>query len=234
MQFILRKEKIRFTTPARSLYVVFKEIFLNDVYEIKKLAGKLPEKPVVVDIGSNAGYFSLLLLSRKPRSKIFAYDAVAANQQLFLQHLDMNPQLKPNVEAHHKAVTGTAQDFITLYTETDHGNSVTASVYNDFINENIYSEQVPCISLKEIMEENQLSKADLIKIDCEGSEYPIIYETPKTLWDKVERLAMEVHDLDDKTRNITYLQNYLSEFGFSFHSFPLGQNCFMLFAEKKP
>lgn len=232
--FVTRRRNLKLTAPAKSLYLVFKEIFVNDVYEMKKLAARLPEQPVVVDIGSNVGYFSLALLSYKPAAKIYAYDAVAANEQLFRRHLDMNPQLKPYVTAHHRAVTGTPQDFITLYTETDHGNSVTASVYKDFIDENVYAEKVPCISLKEIMEQNGIDHADLLKIDCEGSEYPIIYETPASFWQQVDRLAMEVHDLDGQTRNAGYLQNYLAGFGFSFYSFPLGHSTYMLFAEKKP
>lgn len=233
LQFTIRRRSILFTTPAKSLYLVFKEIFLNDVYVMDRLASQLPEKPVVIDIGSNAGYFSLFLLSQKPGATIYAYDAVSANQKLFAKHLEMNPALKSNVQAHHRAVTGTPQSHITLYMESDHGNSVTASVYNDFVQENTYSEEVPCISLKEIFDTNQLKKADLIKVDCEGSEYPIIYETPKEIWQQVDRMAMEIHNLDKDQRNMDHLQQYLSTFGFTFSSFKLENDCFMLFAEKK-
>lgn len=232
LKFIIRKRKISFTTPAKSLYLVFKEIFVNDVYVMDRLAEQLPDKPTVIDIGSNAGYFSLFLLSRRPDTTIYAYDAVSANYRLFDQHLQMNPSIRYSVHAYHRAVTGTPQQSITLYLESEKGNSVTASVYNDFVSENVYKEEVPCISLKEIFEQHQIKKADLIKVDCEGSEYPIIYETPAEIWQQVDRMALEIHNLDAAERNMAYLRQYLAKFGFRFSENRLENDCYMLFAEK--
>jgi len=226
--FHIRNKGISFTTPAKSLYLVFKEIFLVDVYNMDQLAAELPEHPVVIDIGSNAGYFSLFLLSRKRPARIYAYEAIGANCQLFSRHLDMNPPLKSMVQLHHKAVTGSPQAAVTLHLETRGGNSVTASIYNDFTKDNTYTAQVPCISLSEILFSN-----NLVKVDCEGSEYPIIYETPPQLWEKIDRMAIEVHNLDQEKRNVASLGAYLTSVGFTWKNYELENGCYMLFAGKR-
>jgi FkbM family methyltransferase len=230
--FSVRKRKLKFTTPAKSLYLVFKEIFLNDVYTMKTMAAQLPEKPVVVDIGGNAGYFTLFLLSEKEHATIYAYEPINANYQLFGKHLAMNPGIAKNVQLNHRAVTGTPQADITLYMETPGNNSVTASVYNDFVTDNTYTETVRCISLEEILVSNKLEHVDLLKVDCEGSEYPIIYETPVYVWAKIKCLAIEVHNLDKEKRNLDALGEYLAAQGFRLRQEVMENDCYMVYAEK--
>lgn len=232
LQFLIRNRHIRFTTPTKSLYLVFKEIFINDVYNIRQMARQLPENPVVIDIGGNAGYFDLFLLSEKRQAVIYAYEAVAANCELFNKHLEMNPAIKNMVQVNHRAVTGTPRAYITLYLESSSSNAVTASIYDDFTEENTFTEQVPCVSLAEIFDGNNISRADLIKIDCEGSEYPIIYETPAEVWQKVRSMAIEVHDLDEEERNLRSLEQYLFAQGFNLSHEMMENDCHMLFATK--
>lgn len=231
--FRTRKKGILFTTPAKSLYLVFKEIFLNDVYSMDQLAGSLPEKPTVIDIGGNAGYFTLFLLDRIAQAQVYAYEAVPANCRLFLQHLDMNLKLKGMVQVHHKAVTGSPADNVMLYLETADHNAVTASVYDDFTKDNTHMAQVPCITLAEILAGNRLTKVDLVKMDCEGSEYPIIYETPPHVWEKIDRMAIEVHNLDNEKRNMASLEGYLGSLGYTLKNYELDNECYMLFADKR-
>jgi FkbM family methyltransferase len=230
--FYLRDKSISFTTPAKSLYLVFKEIFLTDVYSMDQLAASLPEKPVVIDIGSNAGYFTLFLLAKKEEARVYAYEAVPANCKLFLQHLEMNPQLNGMVEVYHRAVTGSPATTVKLHMEAADDNSVTASVYDDFTKDNTYIAEVPCISLAEILASNQLSKVDLVKVDCEGSEYPIIYESPPHVWEKIDRMAIEVHNLDKEQRNMACLEGYLASLGYTLKNYELDNGCYMLFAGK--
>jgi hypothetical protein len=71
-------------------------------------------------------------------------------------------------------------------------------------------------------------------MDCEGSEYPIIYESPLTLWDKVQNMTVEVHNLDEQSRNVQALQRFLEERKFTVHTEFAHSNCFTLIAHKKP
>lgn len=170
--FRIRGKGIFFSTPAKSLYLVFKEIFLNDVYGMDQLAASLPEKP------------------------------------------------------------GTPAATVTLHLETADGNAVTASVYDDFTKDNTYIAEVPCISLTEILTSNQLSKVHPVKVDCEGSEYPIIYETPPHVWENIDRMAIEVHQPDNEKRNMSCLEKYLITLGYTLKNYELDNGCNMLFAAR--
>lgn len=53
--------------------------------------------------------------------------------------------------------------------------------------------QVGCTSLEKIMDNNQLVHIDLVKVDCEGAEFEILYGTPKDyLQKKYQRLEWNI------------------------------------------
>ena len=150
VRFVTRGTRIEFDVPTRELYLVFKEIFLSDFYSINTWIKKLPQKPVVVDVGANAGYFNMLVLSKRPDAKIFAYEPIQQNVDLFNANLQLNPSIQKQVQLNHRAVTGQPVDEILLYKEADSDNSVTASVFREFESHNLKSVSVKAISLTRI------------------------------------------------------------------------------------
>ena len=72
LNFTTRPLPVHFRVSA-ALYQVFKELFMADVYEIDALVKTLPTNPVVIDIGANAGFFDVQLLSKIDRATIYAY-----------------------------------------------------------------------------------------------------------------------------------------------------------------
>ena len=55
-------------------YLIFKELFVEDFYEINKVLKNSPENPTIVDIGANVGFFCYLMISKRPESRIFEKD----------------------------------------------------------------------------------------------------------------------------------------------------------------
>lgn len=233
VSFVTRGNGIRFRVPSFALYLVFKEIFVSDFYDIDALLEKLPPRPVVLDIGANAGYFDMLLFSKMAEATVYAYEPILANYELFQENVALNPFLGDRIHVFNKAVTGIPQEAVELFMETDTENSVIASVYGDFDRQNRFTQRVPSISLLQILEENGIARADLVKIDCEGSEYPIIYETPFACWEKMPLLTIEVHDLDPDRRNVGYLSRFLENRGYEVASAPAHDNCHTLEAIRK-
>ncbi|MBZ5698920.1 MAG: FkbM family methyltransferase [Acidobacteriia bacterium] len=219
--------------PSWALYSVFKEIFVSDFYGIDALLKRLPPRPVVLDIGANAGYFDMLLFSKIAEATVYAYEPIPANYTLFQQNIALNPSLGKQIRLFNKAVTGTPQEAIELFMETDVANSVIASVYDDFDRQNRFTLRVPAISLRQILEECQIERVDLVKIDCEGSEYPIIYETPASCWGRIDFLTIEVHDLDRDQRNVGHLTRFLKSQGYKVVSAPAHSNCHTLEAVRR-
>lgn len=221
---------ITFEVPTRELYLVFKEIFMTDFYSINDWAKSLPERPVIVDVGANAGYFSILMMSKRPDATIYAYEPIERNFTLFGENIKRNVAMTGHVHLFHRAVTGAPTDEITLYKEADSANSVTASVYKDFESHNLTAVKVKAISLSVILEANQLSRIDFLKLDCEGSEYPIVYESDQSVWKSINSVFLEVHDLDKEKRNYTFMNEFLQNMGYQTTAQLANNGCHALYA----
>ncbi len=230
--FVTKGYPKKFIVPSKALYLVFKEIFVSDFYGIDNLVAMLPANPLIIDIGANAGYFNIMLFSKIKEATVYAYEPIRSNYELFNKNIRLNPALENHIHLYNKAVTGTVAATVELFMEEPSDNSVIASVYADFDSQNKYSVTVPAITLSQILQENNLSHIDLIKIDCEGSEYPIIYETPVTVWNMIDMLTIEVHNLDEEKRNTGYLQNFLQQKGYRVETAFAHSNCYTLTAKR--
>ena len=230
--FTTKPFAIHFTVPE-SLYQVFKEIFMADVYNINYLTKILPEKPVVIDIGANAGYFDVLLLSKINRAKIFAYEPLPYNIDMIKSVVKQNVWLQQNLSFNQKAVTGIKKEKLELFMENTGNNQVVASVFPDFDTRNNSKISVPCISLTDIIEQNNMLQIDLLKMDCEGSEYDIIYNTDKNYVQRIKIMVAEVHDLDSERNNIRALTIYLKSLAFSVKYSSINNACYALEAIKE-
>jgi FkbM family methyltransferase len=233
MQFVTKGNPQTFLVPSTALYLVFKEIFVSDFYDIDKMVKSLSANPTIIDIGANAGYFNIMLFSRISNAQVFAYEPIPSNYELFKKNISLNPGLANQIHLFNKAVTGTPTDFVELYMEAESDNSVIASIYADFDDQNKHTIKVPAISIEQIINENKLGQIDLIKVDCEGSEYPILYAMPEPFWPKIKMLTIEVHNLDEEKRNVKYLQAFLESKSFKVETAFAHSNCYTLIASRK-
>ncbi len=233
MEITTRGNKITFSVPTWSLYMVFKEIFMSDFYRIRQLVKLLPANPVILDIGGNAGYFNMMLFSQIDSATVIAYEPIPENCKLFNENVKRNSTMTDKVKVFNMAVTGTPIEEISIYKEVENDNSVTASIFTDFSKQNHNVIKVKAITLEQIIKSNNLGSVDLLKLDCEGSEYPIIYETPKYVWDKVKMVYMEDHPLDKDKRNHESVVSFLQLLGFKCDSILADNNCFAVLATKK-
>ena len=231
-RFVTTRNALRFEVTSIALYAVFKEIFLEDFYTIRALAKALPRNPVVIDVGANAGYFCLLLFSKRPDAQAYAYEPIPENHELFTKHLAWNPSMARQLRLHHAAVTGRPVESVELFREPDQDQSVTASVFKDFATHNRASVRVPAVTLASIMYDNKLTRVDLLKLDCEGSEYPIVYDTPAELWPAIQSIFLEVHDLDNDRRNVGAITRFLEAQGYRCSHEAAKNGCWALVARR--
>ncbi|MEO7531783.1 MAG: FkbM family methyltransferase [Sediminibacterium sp.] len=227
-----RGAELLFDVPPR-FYEVFREIFMEDFYRIGDLTQHLPAEPVVVDIGGNVGYFSFLLSSKKPGAKIYAFEPMIENLRVFNDNIKLNTALVNNIFLFNQAVTGDNNGHVDLFFDNITDNSVIASVVKDFSAQNTQVKKVDAISLERIFEENNLLRVDLLKVDCEGSEYPIFYDSLEHLFERVQTIAIESHELDKEKRNAVALIGFLQDKGFIVEQFIAENNCYYLKAYRK-
>ena len=231
LHFATKPNKIEFKVPP-SLHQVFKEIFMADVYNIGALAGVLPDDPLVIDIGANAGFFDILLLSKIKNAQIYAYEPLSSNIEQIRSVASSNRRFDKSVIINPFAVTGTPCEMLRLFAQDTEDNQVVASSLKGFNTDNTKELWIPAISFSEIMAGIPKEKVDLLKMDCEGSEYDIILNTPPDVVRRVERMLIEVHDIDSQF-NINTFSQYIGELGYDVNYMPINGFCHALEACKK-
>ena len=205
---------------------------MTDVYEMDALVQDLPAAPIVIDIGANAGFFDIMLLSKVRDATIYAYEPIPANVQTLEQTIQENPQLEQRVLIFQMAVTGKPLDKLELYAEAEEKSQVVASVFSGFHENNVNKITVPCLTLTDIIKKNKLETVDLLKVDCEGSEYDIIYHTDPDLIRRIRKLVIEVHDLDTEQNNIGAFNEYIQSLGYTTTHTPINSFCHALEATR--
>lgn len=231
LAFTTRPLPVDFCVSA-PLYQVFKELFMADVYEIDALVKTLPKNPIVIDIGANAGFFDIQLLS-KIDATIYAYEPMPANVRALRHTLLQNPRVQQQVRLFQLAVTGRPLDQLDLFAEAEETNQVVASMFAGFNENNTQTITVPCTTLTEIIGTNDLRSIDLLKVDCEGSEYDIIYHTAPELIRRIGRMVIEVHDVDNDQRNIRAFDEYIQSLGYTTTHSPINSFCYALEAVRQ-
>lgn len=61
---------------------------------------------------------------------------------------------------------------------------------------------VPVVTLSEIVREHGLERIDLLKIDVEGSELAVLQGIDERDWGRIDRVALEVNDVDGRVRAV--------------------------------
>jgi len=143
------------------------------------------EKDIVVDIGTHIGVFSIFAALKSSQGKVYAYEPVRENFNFLNYNIKLNKL--SNIIPFNLAVSGTKGSKKIFLT----GHSETASLFGQ-PGQKFHS--VKTIGLKDIFEDNNLRKINFLKIDCEGSEYDILFNTPKRYLSKIDRIAIEYHE----------------------------------------
>lgn len=198
--------------PKGAITAIFKEIFMEDLYDIAFLKTHLKPQPVIVDVGANLGFFALFMASQVPGARVFAYEPLPTNFKHLQRHFRLN-QDKALV-AENKAVAG-AKGSLELYYNPNVDFTPLASLRTDFEDTNTSRVTVEAVSLPDIFAGHQLQQIDLLKLDCEGAEYDILYPCPDSLLQRVKLMAMETHQGTKANENTEALCAFLREKGFT-------------------
>ena len=160
--------------PAeKGIFIDFLSIFLDDDYELDEFRKNKISK--IIDIGANVGFFSIASRFFFPDSEILAYEP----------NLDLESYLSHNF----------SQLNIELRTQAVGNKS--GSVKLDLMGESNQTRVkesgnggTEMVSLDSVVKELG-GKIDLLKMDCEGSEWDIL-ENPESL-KSVDNITLEYH-----------------------------------------
>jgi len=185
----------------------------------------VPDDSTIIDIGANAGFFTLFAASRFNDSRMLAYEPIPSNFKQLARNRELNADC--NIKCFQKAVAGHS-GIVEIMFDPNDSFTTSATIFQKTHKHN-KSIQVPSITLSDIFREHSIERCNLLKMDCEGAEYDIIYSCPLECLSRINQIAMEVHGGAESRQNIDSLEAYLNEQGFTTRRRPVG----MLWAWKK-
>lgn len=182
---------------------------VNDCYQ----AIKDVTNPIVFDVGANIGTISIWLSKILHLGHIYSFEA---QRQIFYQlagNIAINNLY--NIDAFNYAV-GDREKIIHVkepdyFSNYDYG---TFSLLEEKIPTSGKNLIVECITLDNFVLKQKIPKVDLLKIDVEGMDLEVLKGSINIL--NLFAPAIYVEHFDNKTSMINELQEFLSEFNYSF------------------
>jgi FkbM family methyltransferase len=209
------------TNPAETDHL-YRQIYVENFYFRNGIL--LPESPYVVDGGANIGLFSLYLLQRYPAARILAVEPapktfrhlqanMAAYQGVTVRNCALGGEdgqmpfmYFPNVtcasgqydEETIRQMESTARSKLL---ESEKNASAFRGASGQELLEWIIGEQlkkevitVPVLSLDTLIRDAAIAHIDLLKLDVEGCEYPVLAGIRDDHWPMIDQMVIEVHD----------------------------------------
>jgi len=187
--------------PNTADQYIINEIFWMKTYDQKK-EFKIKKQDVVIDIGAQAGFFTMY--ASKKAKQVFSFEPFKENYEILKRNVETNNL--DNVKIFDVAVSDSNQKIKLFSSDNDNKGLVgLTGKGSEFF--------VDAVSLKHIFDSNNILKCDFLKIDCEGSEYDIFFNLPDNYFDRIDKISMEYHYLDSEKNNLV-LKDFLESKGF--------------------
>ncbi len=166
----------------------------------------------IIDIGGHLGFFSLLASTLNPTVPIYTFEPHAGNFKILKTNLKQN-RIK-NVFPKQLAVSDSVGETHLRLSKEDLNHSLEKA-----IEPTGETQKIQTTTVQGIFEKNKLGRCDLLKLDCEGSEFKIIYSTPGSLFSKIDHIFLEYHDWTEG-ENSQELKSFLERRGYRVQQYP--------------
>lgn len=140
---------------------------------------------LVVDVGSNKGYFAIYAAS-KTQNMIYALEPYPAAFDYLNQNIALN-KFK-NITSFNLGLWDRSGSMPFYISSNSGGHSMRPKPST------IDSMTVPVLTLADFCRQNRIEKIDFLKLDCEGAEYDILLNLDREFMSKIKKIAMETHE----------------------------------------
>ena len=182
-------------------FYIYSEIFIDECYDVDLNV----EEPIIFDVGANTGFFALRMKQLYPKATIYCFEPYPPCIDHLRETIYIN-ELK-NVEVKTLAISDKAGKSKLYIHPTNIGGH---SIFSENVSENYVD--IESINLNEALDYTHPKlKCNLLKLDCEGAEFPIIKSLHLNLSNKFKCLIYEPtydsYDIDE-------LNEYLKKLGY--------------------
>ena len=145
----------------------------------------------IVDAGANIGIFAIFAASRCPNARIFSLEPFPSTFRALSANVDRN-NLQLRVRALPVGLGATGGTSAML----DESDSTAIKIVDAALVSHGSIELVSVVTLMDFMAEQKLAEIDFLKVDIEGSEWPVVLLSPPELWQKIRHLQLEYHSVN--------------------------------------
>jgi FkbM family methyltransferase len=201
---------------------LFREIFLDNAYLRHGI--QLTENACVLDVGANIGMFAIFVAKKSPRARIFSIEpvfelsqAVKANAKIHNADITViNCALGsqsgytdftyyPNNTVMSSRFADESEDRETLraYLTTEESTQ-NQTLLDKLIADRMVGQRQQCavMTLNQIVEQYDIKRIDLLKIDVEKAEMDVLSGINESTWGKISQIIIEVHDIAGRVADI--------------------------------
>lgn len=228
-QINLRNGVSLISPPDEPLLHMFEEIWVNHCYLGDDL--KLEPGAAVIDIGAHVGIFALWVATRYPEARVICVEPSARMCDYLTKNLSRNRIESVSILS---ASCGGQNGDAILYSRGG------VEAMNTLFNRDNYGSHFQpgtrhhVVTLDDVFARFKIDKCALLKLDCEGAEYEILFNAKQETLAKIDIVSMEYHVGLNEHKPLE-LERFLESHGFTVEILPLTdvENGY-LYARRRP
>ena len=162
------------------------------------LKANIKAESVFIDVGANQGFYSLLALNYEPKIKVVAVEPDPYSLTKLRKNLELNNICSSQITIVESALGSADTNLDLLINDIGNrsGSSFVINPHKDVSRKTkMTTISVPVTTLFTLIRKLQIHKIDVLKIDIEGFEFPVLekyfQEAPGSLWPK--SIIIEAH-----------------------------------------
>lgn len=172
-------------------------IFFEKIYEFR-FQGKPGKPPKIIDCGSNIGLSAIWFLQNYPGCELTCYEADSRLAEIAKRNLE---NAGFSGDCINNAAVWTTNGKIGFQATGDDKGAIATDAQS----------LIDCIDLSRAISE----ETDLLKMDIEGAEFPVLKKLFESgAVDRVQRMAVEFHDVDAHLAEFAQLLTAFDNAGF--------------------
>jgi FkbM family methyltransferase len=173
------------------------EQFADDSYRVDLVLGPLASAPLqVIDVGAHIGSFATNLAWRSSETRVDCYEPSPESAKYLRRNAEKNG-LADRITVHEAALA--AEAGWGLLDDNSGGSVHNGLVQNDhrLVAGDDALDARGTIKVATVTFDQAVAEAarpvDIVKMDCEGGEYGLVYASSPASWESVQRVVMEYH-----------------------------------------
>jgi FkbM family methyltransferase len=164
------------------------EVWFHNLYT--PLGFEITKDNIIIDVGGHIGTFSVY--ASQLGAKVYTFEPEKNNYDILWDNLNKNYNGK--VETFNLALSNKNNKLREFIIQDGKYNG-SHSFYNLSDLNNLNKTFVKTISLNRFVMDKNIKRIDFLKLDCEGEEYKIIMTCPNKLFNIIDKIVIEYHNI---------------------------------------